>query len=408
MATIITALDIGSSQIKGVVAAPKKDGALSVITAFKQPSQGFKRGVLVDVEDASQSLKNVAQDLERISKSATKNVFLNFSSEQVWSRMSRGIVAVARADQEIQQDDVDRVVQASRAVKLANNKLVLHNIVREFFVDDVGDIADPLGMTGNRLEVSTLIVEAFAPHVNILLKNAERAGLTVGGVIFNPLAAARSTLSKRQKDLGVLLIDFGFGTTTVAVYEEGKTLYTKCIPIGMGYVTNDIAIGFTTSIPIAEKLKVGYGYAISRTIAKKETINLADIDSSAHGEISKKFLCEIIEARLEQIMDIISKDLTTLGRALQLPGGVVITGGGVKLPGLTEYVREKLKLPTQVGFPDLTPFEITTPTYHDLLDDPEFAPALGLLLWGMHEDKKEAWDSGFFDKFKSFMKNLTP
>ena len=408
MATIITSLDIGSAQIKGVVATPKKDGTLSVITAFKQPSQGFKRGVLVDVEDASQSLKNVAQDLERISKSATKNVFLNFSSEQVLSRMSRGIVAVARADQEIQQDDVDRVVQASRAVKLANNKLVLHNIVREFFVDDVGDIADPLGMTGNRLEVSTLIIEAFAPHVNILLKNAERAGLTVGGVIFNPLASARAILSKRQKDLGVLLVDFGFGTTTIAIYEEGKTLHTRCIPIGMGYMTNDIAIGFTTSIAIAEKLKTGYGYAMSHTIPKKEVINLADIDASAHGEISKRFLCEIIEARLEQIIEVIQKDLITLGRTVQLPGGVVITGGGVKLPGLTEYVREKLKLPTQVGFPDLTPFEITAPTYHDLLDDPEFSTALGLLLWGIQEEKKETWNSGFLDTVKSFMKNLTP
>ena len=408
MATTITSLDIGSAQIKGVVATPKKDGTLSVITAFKQPSQGFKRGVLVDIEDAGQSLRSIAQDLERISKSATKNVFLNFSSEQVVSRMSRGIVAVARADQEIQQDDVDRVVQAARAVKLANNKLVLHNVVREFFVDDVGDIADPLGMTGNRLEVSTLIVEAFAPHVNILLKNAERAGLNVGGVIFNPLASARSILSKRQKDLGVLLVDFGFGTTTIAVYEEGRVLHTRCIPIGMGYMTNDIAIGFTTSIAIAEKLKTGYGYAIAHTIPKKEMINLSDIDASAHGEISKRFLCEIIEARLEQIVEVIQKDLAALGRAVQLPGGVVITGGGVKLPGLTEYVREKLKLPTQVGFPDLTPFEITAPTYHDLLDDPEFSTALGLLLWGVQEEKKETWNSGFFDTVKSFMKNLTP
>ncbi|MFA5870316.1 MAG: cell division protein FtsA [Candidatus Paceibacterota bacterium] len=408
MATIITSLDIGSSQVKGVVATPKKDGTLSVVTAFKQPSQGFKRGVLTDVEDASQCLRSITQDLERISKSATKNVFLNFSSEQVWSRMSRGIVAVARADQEIQQDDIDRVVQASRAVKLANNKLVLHNVVREFFVDDVGDIADPLGMTGNRLEVSTLIVEAFAPHVNALLKNAERAGLTVGGVIFNPLASARASLSKRQKDLGVLLVDFGFGTTTIAVYEEGKVLHTRCIPIGMGYVTNDIAIGFTTSIAIAEKLKTGYGYAIARTIPKKETINLSDLDPSAHGDISKRFLCEIIEARLEQIIDVISKDLVTLGRTVQLPGGVVLTGGGVKLPGITEYMREKLHLPIQVGFPDLTPFEITTPTYHDLLDDPEFSSALGLLLWGMSEEKKEVWGSKFSDRAMSFMKNLIP
>lgn len=406
MASIITSLDIGSSQIKGIVATPKKDGTLSVITAFKQPSQGFKRGVLVDVEDASASFAALAADLERISKSATNNVFVNVNSEHIWSRMSRGIVAVARADQEIQQDDVDRVVQASRAVKLLQNRLVLHNIVREYFVDDVGDVADPLGMTGNRLEVSTLIVEAFAPHVNILLKNLERANLNVGGVIFNPLASARTVLSKRQKDLGSLLIDFGFGTTTIAIYEEGKALHVKCLPVGMGYVTNDIAIGLTTSISIAEKLKTAYGFAVAKEIPRKEMINLQDVDSSAHGEISKKFLCEIIETRLAEIIELVNNELKALGRTLQLPGGVVITGGGVKLPGLTEFVRAELRLPTQIGFPDLAEFEIANPTYHDLLDDPEFSTAIGLLVWGKNEEKKPA--SNLLDVAKQFFKNLTP
>lgn len=258
MSTVITGLEVGSSYIRGIVVEERKDKTLSLLTAFKHPSAGIRKGVIVDAEEATSVLRDIAIDLQKISKRAIHNTFVNVNSEHIKARPSRGIVAVARADQEIHQDDIDRVIQASRAVKLTPNYLVLHNIVREYFVDDVGDIGDPNGMTGNRLEVSTLIIEAFAPHVNMLVKNLERVGFRIGGLIFNPLAAARAVLSKRQKDLGVLLVDFGFGTTSLAAYEEGKAVHAKSIPLGAGFVTNDIAIGLKTSIDVAEKLKTVY------------------------------------------------------------------------------------------------------------------------------------------------------
>lgn len=406
MSHTITGLDIGSHQIKGMVVEEKRDGTLSLLTAFKYPSAGIRRGVLVDVEEAAGVLRALVLDLQRISKHITQNVYVNMQSPEVRSRSSRGIVPVSRADQEIQRDDIDRAVRASQAVKLSPNYLALHNIIREYIVDDVGDIADPLGMTGNRLEVSTLVVEAFAPQVNILLKNLERVGLRVGGVIFNPLAAARAALSKQQRDLGVLLLDFGFGTTSLAVYEENKVLYTKCIPLGAGYITNDIAIGLKTSIDAAEKLKVNYGCAVAKEINRREMVKLSEVDPANKNEIPRRFLAEIIEIRLAEILGLVNNELKTLGRSAQLPAGVVATGGGVKLAGTTDLIREELKLPAQIGFPNLSGFEISNPAHQDLVDDPEFAVAAGLVLWGGAERGKRG--GGRAAALAAFFRNLMP
>lgn len=405
MSYIITGIDIGSSQIKGVVVERRKDGKPSVLSVVKHPSTGFQKGVLVDVEEATQILRDLVIDFQKISKKVTQNVFININSEHVRVRNSRGIAAVARVDREIQQDDIDRVIQASQAVKLQPNYMVLHNIIREYFVDDVGDIHDPLGMTGNRLEVSTLVVETFAPQINLLLKTLERVGMRVSGLIFNPLAAARSVLTKRQKDLGVLMIDLGFGTTSLVVYEENKATYAKSISLGARHVTNDIAMGLKISVEAAEKLKLTYGYALAKEISRKDVIQLSEFDRFAKNEVSKKFVSEIIEIRLSEILEFISNELKVLGRSIQLPAGVVITGGGAKLPGMTDLVKQELKFHTQIGFPNLDDFEIMNPTHKEMIDDPEFAVALGLVLWGDAEDKKPQVGLG---GVKGFFRNLIP
>jgi cell division protein FtsA len=404
MARIVTSLDIGSASIKCITAEEKKDGKLSVLAAVRRPSVGLRRAMLVDVEDATKVLREMVVDLQKISKRTVQNVFVNVNGEHIKPRQSKGVVVVSRADQEIQEDDIERALAGSRAIRLTPNYLVLHNIAREFLVDDVGDIQNPIGMTGNRLEVSTLIVEAFSPQVNLLVKTLERVGMKVGGLIYSPLAAARSTLSKKQKDLGVLMIDFGFGSTSLAVFEEGKVVHVKSLPVGVGHVTNDIAIGLKTSVDAAEKIKLTYGFALAKEISRKETVALAEFDSSSKGEISKKFVAEIIEIRLAEILDLVNNELKSVGRYGELPGGVVITGGGVKMAGMTELVRRELKLPVQVGFPDLDQFEVLNPTHQEILDDPEFATAVGLALWSQEENHK----SGNGRSIKKFLRNLIP
>lgn len=405
MSNLITGLDIGSSQIKGIVAEEKKDGTLFVVSAFKQPMSGLRRGMVVDAEDATQILRDLVLDLQKISKKATSNIFVNVNSEHMRTRHSKGIAAVSRADQEIQQDDVDRVMDASKAVKLLPNRMVLHNIIREYFVDDIGEIYQPIGMIGNRLEVATVMVEAFAPQVNLIVKTLERVGAQVGGLIFNPIAASRAILSKRQKDLGVVLVDLGFGTTSMIAYEENKITHARSLPIGMGYVTNDIAIGLKTSIDAAEKLKLFCSFALSKDVSRRETVQLSEYDATSVSEISKRLISEIVEVRLVEILDLIHNEFKSLNKNVQLPGGVVLTGGGAKTGGIADLVKQELKLPAQVGYPDLGSFEINNPTYENLINDTEFATAVGLTLFGNAESKKSISP---FTTVKGFLRNLMP
>ncbi|MEK7147054.1 MAG: cell division protein FtsA [Patescibacteria group bacterium] len=399
-----TALDLGSSSIKAVV-ADEKNGKLSILGIIKQPSAGFRKGVLVEPEEAVNVLRKVFADLRLISKKAVQNIFVNVNGANVKIQPSRGVAAVSKADSEIRQDDVDRALQASQAVKLAVNYVVLHNITREFFVDEIGDIADPLGMNGSRLEVSSLIVGAFAPFVNNIVRYVEKAGGSVGGLIFNPIAASRSALSKNQKELGSLLIDIGFSTTSFAVYDENKILYAASLPIGSSHITNDIAIGLKISVEAAEKIKLNYGFALSKEIPRRDALNLRDIDSSLEADISRRFLAEIVEVRLAEILELINNELKSLNRHGRLPAGTVLTGGGARLPGTADLVKQYLRLPCQIGIPDISLFEIKNAGYEELLTEPEFAAAVGLLLSAV-EKKTKNFETD--SPFKKFFKNFIP
>jgi len=409
MANIITGLDIGTSSIKGVVVSKKKGGALSVISAFQRPSAGVRDGILVDPEEALKVLREVVMDLEKVSKKAAQNIFVSVNGQYIKPKFSQGNVSVSRADQEIQQDDVDRVLQDSRTAKLdLADYIILHNINSEFFVDDVGDIRDPVGMAGHRLRVSTLIIQIFNSYINRLINILKKAGGKVAGAVFAPLAAGQAVLSKRQKELGVLLIDFGGGTTSLAIYKKGKVIYSKSLPVGSEYVTNDIAIGFRILIDTAEKLKKEYGYAVSKKVSRKDKIDLLEVDASVGDdelEISHHFLSEIIQVRLEEILGLINSELREIGGLVQLPAGVVMCGGGMKIGGIDDLVKKELKLPVQIGYPQTDDLEVINPTHRELVGDPEFATAIGLALWG---SGKVAQPLSPTNTVKMFLKNFMP
>lgn len=404
MSNIITGLDIGSNSIKAVVAEIKNNGRLLVLAAFKEPSAGFRRGVLSDFEEATVSLRTVISDLRRITPKAVKNVYVNVNGANIKSCLSKGVAGVARADSEIRRDDVDKAIQASRAVNLSSNYIVIHNITREYFVDGIGGIQDPLGMTGTRLEVNSLVVGAFSPIVNDLTRCLERNGVTLNGVVFGPLAASQAILSKQQKDLGVLLIDIGFGTSGLTIYEENKILKTLVLPIGSGNITNDIAIGLRISVGAAEKAKLGYGFAVAREVPRREVFSLEEFDSNIRGEISKHFVSEIIEARLAEIFEIVNNEIKSLDHKVDLPAGVVLTGGGANLPGVVDLARQELKLPAQIGLPELTNFDIKDPACQEEISGPEFATAVGLTLCGLNQGGGN-YQPSFF---KKFLQSLIP
>lgn len=409
MSHYIVGLDIGSASIKAAIGEVKKNRKFSLVQLLKAPSKGVRKGVVDDVADTVYSVNNILNEIKKISKNAIKNIFLGVGGADIKVHSSGGSVAVSRADNEINQEDIDRVIQASRAISLSPNRMILHTITKQFIVDGVGDICDPLGMIGNKLEVNSLIIDAFVPAIKNLTRCVEVSGGSISGLILSPLAAARSVLSKNQKDLGVVLIDIGFGKTGMSVYEENKFLHSAIFPVGSGNITNDLAIGLRSSIETAETIKLSFGRALAKEVGARESLELSKIDSRAKGTVTKKFIAEIIEVRLAEIFELINNELKRIGKAGQLPAGIVLVGGGSKIPGLVDLAKQEMKLSAQIGIPDVSEIEIVSSELSGEIDDPEFSCVLGLLLWGYDNlHGKEVAGSPVKSFFKKLLDHFIP
>lgn len=378
----IVGLDIGSSTLKAAVAEIGKDRKLSLLKIFKMPSRGVRKGMVDELGEATGAVNQILSEIKKDYPNAHKNVFLNTGSAQVRTQVSRGIVAVSRADYEICQDDIDRVNQASQAVKMPPNRMVVHTITKEYLVDGVGDIRDPLGMIGNRLEANVVLVDAFTPAIKNISKVVETNGGEIAGLIFGPLASSRAVVTKHQKELGVVMVDIGFGTTSVTVYEENKLLNSTTFPFGAGNVTNDLALGLKIGVEAAEAIKFSFGAAFAKDMPAREMIDLRKVDPRARGVTARRFVAEIVEARLTEIFDQVNEQLRKLDKEARLPAGVVLVGGGAKLPGLVDLVKQEMRLPAQIGIPDVSLMEVKSGELALHIEDPEFACCLGLLLWG--------------------------
>jgi cell division protein FtsA len=403
--SIVLGLDIGSQRIKAVIAEASKE-KMRLIAGFVRPSAGLRRGVVVEMDELIRALTDLFSEIKLTSKSALKNIHLNVDISDSRCQTSKGIIAVARANSEIHEDDIERVIQASQAIGLPNNRMILHNITREFIVDGVSDIRDPLGMLGSRLEVSSLIIDAFSPAVKNLTKCVGLAGGSVSGLYFSPLSAAEAALTKNQKELGVVLIDIGFSTTGYAIFEENKLLRTRLFPVGAGHITNDLAIALKVPVETAEKIKTAYGYALAKEVPGKESVDLKKIDSNASGSPSKKFIAEIIESRAVEIFELVNDELKEVGKAGRLPAGAVIVGGGAKLPGITDLAKQELRLASQVGLPNVNLFEVKTEELADYVESPDYAVSLGLTLLSRERGKTKPREEINF--ITRFVRNLLP
>ncbi len=402
----ITGLDIGCHSTKAVIGTIKNDGQPVLIKVFKVSTAGMRKGVVDDLSGVTRTLNQIFGEIKKVSKNALKNVFLNIGGADIRLQSSRGSVAVSRADYEIYQDDIDRALQASRAISLPPNRMVIHSITKEFVVDGVGGIFDPKGMVGNKLEVNSLILDAFSPTVKNLTKCAEMAGGNIGGLIFGPLAAGRTILSKNQKDLGVAVVDIGFGTTGLCVYDESQLLHTAVVPVGAGNITNDLAIGLKTSVETAERIKLSYGSASVKGVSGREVIDLRKFDPNAKNTVTKKAVAEIIESRLAEIFEFVNNELKIVGKAKQLPAGIVLVGGGAQMPGIVDLVKQELELPVQIGIPQTSSWDVPTGELTLQAEDPEFACAMGLFSWGMGSNKDEIRSGnlgGFWKKLASYL-----
>lgn len=386
---IIVGVDVGSSSVRTVIAQIFPNEELPrIIGVGTSESVGIRKGIIVDLEEAVGSIRESREKAEASSGIKIERAIVSLGGSHIASQESKGVVAVGRADGEVTEDDVERVINAAQAISVPPNKEIVHVIARNYSLDEQKNIKDPLGMNGVRLEVDTLIIEGSVPFIRNLSKSFEQADLEMEDFVLAPLAASRAVLSKRQKELGVILIDIGGGTTSVVVFEENDLLHTSILPIGGNNITNDIAIGLRTSIEVAEKTKIEYGSALPQEVSKKEDINLAEIDANEEEIVSRHHVAEIIEARLEEIFSLVNKELKSIGRDKLLPGGVVLTGGTAKIPGAVDLAKNILALPAQTGFP------LRMGGLIDKVDDPAFATAVGLIIWGLENSALGRMSSG--------------
>ena len=382
---IVTGIDIGSHSVHTVVAQKKGDLLPQIIGVGVSRANGIRGGVIVDTIDAEASVAESIRAAERGAGVKITSAVVSVSGSHIASHPSRGVIAVSRADGEVSHDDVERVISAAQTFSMPSNREILHVIPKEFIVDGEGGVKDPLGMRGVRLEANTLIISGASPYIKNLQRVLLDLGIGIESIVIDTLAASKAVLTKRQKELGVVCLDIGGGTTGLAVYEEGDLLQTSILPIGGGHITKDLAIGLRVPFDIAESIKIEYGAAVTSEISKRDVIDLSYIDPKEAGSISRKEVCEIIEARLSEIFEIANKELKKIGKEAFLPGGVVLVGGGAKTPHIVDLAKQKMRLPCQIGFPKEVEGIV------DRVDDPVYAVVLGLVFWGF-EERKDAHD----------------
>ncbi len=414
---VIAGLDVGSTSIRLVVgqriSGPTGE-ELQIIGAVSGPTVGVNRGIVNSIEETTSSISAVIEKAERLVGIPISRVWVSINDPYIKCEHSTGVVAVSRSDGEINENDVDRAIEAARALAVPVNYEILHVIPIKFSVDNQGDVKDPIGMNGIRLEVETLIVQGLSTQVKNLTKAIYRTGLEIEDLVIAPLAAAEAVLSSKQKDLGVALINLGSSTTSLAVYEERNLIHTAVLPIGAEHITSDVAIGLRCPINLAERIKCEYGTALADGVDKKEEIDVSQLvkEEEVNDDIniiSRKYLAEIINARVEEIFDKINQEFKKIDRSGMLPSGVIFVGGGAKLDSLVEAAKNKLRLPAALGVAKNINVVI------DKVRNPEFLTALGLVIWGEREEGEVISDNilkrnldNLLDKTKGLWNKIMP
>ncbi len=377
---LISGLDIGSNFVRMVVGQlVEKDNQgeeLQILGATEFPSEGVQKGVISSIEDVVSSVSACLERVERMVGVPIDSAWVGISGLHILSQTSKGVIAVSKANNEITEEDVGRAIEAARSIATPLNYEVLHVLPKNYTVDGQTGIKDPTSMTGVRLEVDTQIILGSSSQIKNLTKAVYRAGLDIEDLVLSVAATAETVVTKRQKELGVMVVNLGGATTSIAVFEEGQLIHTSIIPIGSQLITNDIAVGLRTSVDIAERVKIEYGDCRVDLTSKKDEIDLFDLGSGEHELAKKKYLSEIISARVEEILQKVDNELRKIQRSGLLPAGVMLTGGGAKLPGIVEMAKKVLRLPANLGYP------INVISVTDKVNDLGFSTAVGLVKWG--------------------------
>ncbi len=368
-----TGLDIGTTSVRCVVGELSGDAQLPNIIAFAEsPNSGMRKGNVAHVDEVAQAVVTAVNEAERVSGREIKAACVNVNGSHVQGMNSKGVIAISSPNREIGVDDRLRVEEAATIVQLPPNKDIIQVFAKNYRLDGQDNIKDPVGMHGVRLEVDTHILLASTPALKSLDQVLQRAELAASHHTVSSLAAAEAVLNRKQKESGVAVLDVGAATTNLIVIEDGEVEHIAVIPMGGNHITNDLAIGLRTDLDVAETIKVKYA-SLSKAVSGEGSL----VAKGEEVRFDKEMMREVIEARVEEILEYVDKEFKRIRRSHKLPGGVVFTGGTAKLPGLVEFSKDTLELPARVGSWQHIPRVV------DGLDEQRFAPAIGLMLLDM-------------------------
>ena len=396
---IIVGLDIGTTKICALVAEARPDG-VEIIGMGTHPSEGLRKGVVINIEHTVNSIKEAVEEAETMAGCEIGSVYAGIAGGHIKGFNSHGVIALK--DKEVTQKDIDRVIEAASAVAIPMDREVIHTLVQEFIVDDQDGIMDPLGMSGVRLEAKVHIVTGAVTSAQNIIKCANRAGLDVCDIVLESIASSEAVLNKEERNLGVALLDFGGGTTDMAVFSKGSIKHTSVLALGGDNLTYDIAVGLRTPKAEAEKIKIKYGCALCSLIAKDETIEVPAVGDRPPRVLSRHILGEILEPRVEEIFSLIHNDLVRSGYDDKISSGVVITGGSAELPGVPEIAEQIFNAPARQGYPKGINGLV------ELVNKPMYATAVGLVLYGAKNQKRRKKfrirDGNIFNRVMGTMK----
>ena len=375
----IVGIDVGTTKICTLVGELYEDGQLRIIGVGVAPSRGLHKGVVVNVNEATEAISASVQKAERISGYQITSAYVGVGGGHVTAINSRGVVGISRSARGISQFDIDRALDAARAIAIPHNREIIHAIPRGYIVDDQEGVKDPIGMQGIRLEVEVHIVTGASTSVSNLVKCVRAAEVEIDDLILQSLASGEAILKESEREMGVVLADIGGGTTDVGIFIEGSIWHTIVLGTGGEHLTHDVAVGLRTPFDTAEELKIKYGHAIPRSLATDELIEVSSFGNGARQSVSRLQLSEVIEARAEEILMLVLREVKRSGYDGLLAAGLVMCGGSAELSGFKDLGQQILQVPVRVG----RPHDLQGLT--DVLESPAYATAVGLLLWGMRQ-----------------------
>ncbi len=373
---LIVALDIGTSKVVAIVGEMNMEGGVDIIGIGSHPSRGLKKGVVVNIESTVQSIQRAVEEAELMAGCQIHSVYAGIAGSHIKSLNSHGIVAIR--EKEVTHGDMDRVIDAARAVAIPADQQILHVLPQEFIIDNQEGIREPVGMSGVRLEAKVHLVTGAVSAAQNIIKCVRRCGLDVDDIILEQLASSYAVLSEDEKELGVCLVDIGGGTTDIAVFSEGAIRHTAVIPIAGDQVTNDIAVAMRTPTQNAEEIKIKYACALTQLANADETIEVPSVGERPPRRLARQTLAEVVEPRYEELFTLVQAELRRSGFEDICAAGIVLTGGTSKMEGAVELAEEIFHMPVRLGVPQGVSGLV------DVVRNPIYATGVGLLLFGQH------------------------